>query len=133
MNKAKVWAGPIETPQRLKQLNLIAGILWLAVNKGQAAWAGCTKNHPSLQRGIMAWGEPICSLRESLIPEGWKRYDEGNQPFVVNSDDTVAITVATGDQNTGYKDQSPTTKSSKGPQTQIVVTNNALATSLFRD
>ncbi len=133
MSKPQIWADPIETPQRLTRLGLTEGVIRLAIEKGQAASASCTKNHPSLQRGIMAWGEPICSLRESLIPEGWKRYDEGNQPFVVNADDTVAITVATGDENTGYKDQSPTTKSSKGPQTQIVVTNNALATSLFGD
>jgi hypothetical protein len=133
MSKAKIWADPIGTPQRLKQLGLSEGILLLAVERGQAAWAGCTKNHPPLQRGIMAWGEPICALRESLIPEGWMRYDESNQPFVVNADESLAITVATGDENTGNKDQNPSTKSSKGPQTQIVVTKNALTNSMFGD
>lgn len=133
MNEPKVWADPVGTPQRLSQLRLTEAILLLAVEKGQTAWATCTKNHPPLQRGIMAWGEPICSLRESLIPEGWKRHDEGNQPFVINSDDSLAITVATGDEHTGYKDQNPSTKSSKGPQTEIVVTKNALAKSLFGD
>lgn len=133
MKKTQIWADSIRTPQRLSQLGLTEGILWLAVEQGQAAWASCTKNHPPLQRGIMAWGEPICSLRESLIPEGWKRYDEANQPFVINSDGSVAITVATGDENTGDKERNPSTKSSKGPQTEIVVTNNALAKSLFGD
>ena len=133
MNNVKIWADPIGTPQRLKQLGLTEGILLHAVKRGDAARASCTENHPALQRGIMGWGEPICSLRESLIPEGWNRYDEANQPYVVNSDDSLAITVATGDESTGLKDRNPSTKSSKGPQTEIAVAKNALAKSLFGD
>src|SRR5579862_755819 len=133
MTNTKIWADPIGVPQRLKQLELTEGILLHAAERGDAAWASCTKNHPALQRGIMGWGEPICSLRESLIPEGWNRYDEGNQPYVVSSDDSLAITVATGDENAGLKDRNPSTKSSKGPQTEIAVAKNALAKSLFGD
>jgi hypothetical protein len=133
MTNYKVWADPIGTPQRLKQLGLTESVLLLAVKRGDAAFASCTQNHPTLQRGIMGWGEPICSLRESLIPEGWNRYDEGNQPYVVNSDESLAITVATGDENTGLKDRNPSTKSSKGPQTEIAVAKNALARTLFGD
>jgi len=133
MNQTKVWDDPIGSPRHLKELGLSQEILLLAVERGQAAYANCTANHPALYRGIVAWGETMCSLRESLIPEGWKRLDETNQPFVVNKGGTLAITVATGDENVGYKDKNPSTKSSKGPQTEIVVANNALANTLFGD
>lgn len=133
MNNTKVWSDPIGRPSRLKQLGLTEAVLRLAVEEGQSAWANCTINHPPLHRGIVAWGEPIRSLRENLIPLGWKRYDAGNQPFVMNQAGNLAITVATGDENTGREDRNPCTKSSKGPYTESAITNNALAYTLFGD
>jgi hypothetical protein len=132
MKNTKVW-DPIGRPSRLKQLGLTEGVLLLAVEEGQAAWANCTMNHPPLYRGIVAWGEPIRSLRESLIPLGWVRYDECNLPLILNKEGTLAITVATGDEDTGCEDRNPCTKSSKGPYTQSAITNNALAHTLFGD
>jgi hypothetical protein len=133
MQNTKVWSDPIGRPARLKALGLTETVLLLAVEKGQGAYANCTLNHPALYRGIAAWGETICSLRESLIPLSWQRYDEGNQPFALNEAGTLAITVATGDENTGREGKTPCTKSSKGPKTELAITNNALADTLFGD
>lgn len=133
MNKPKVWDDPIERPRLLKTLGLEESILLLGVEQGQAAYANCTLNHPALYRGVTAWAEAIRSLRESMIPLGWKRYDVSNQPFILNEAGTIAITVATGDEFTGIKGVNPSTKSSKGPKTEIAITNNHLAYTLFGD
>lgn len=133
MNKAKVWSDPIGRPSRLQKLGITEAILLLAVEQGQAAFANCTTNHPALYRGIVQWGEAVRSLRESLIPLGWRRYDECNLPFVLNEAGTLAITVATGDEYTGLGDKTPSTKSSKGPYTESAITNNALKNTLFGD
>jgi len=133
MNQTQVWDDPIDTPRRLKELRLTEDILLLAVQQGQAASANCTTNHPALYRGIVPWGETMRSLRESLIPESWKCLDENNQPYVVNKVGTLAITVATGDEDVGCKGKNPSTKSSKGPQTEIAIANNSLANTLYGD
>lgn len=133
MLNTKVLTGPIEPHRRLNQLGLTESVLRLAVEQGQAAAANCTQNNPPLQRAIVAWGETIRSLRDSLMPEGWKRLDTGNQPFVLNEKLNLALTVATGDENAGLKDKNPSTKCSKGPLTESAVKSNALKFSLFGD
>jgi hypothetical protein len=84
-----------------------------------------------MYRGLTPWGETTCALRESLLLEGWTRSDEGNLPFTVNKNGTLAIIVATGDEKTGNKDESPCTKSTKGPRTASAVASNERQASLF--
>jgi hypothetical protein len=84
-----------------------------------------------MYRGLTPWGEATCALREGLSPEGWTRSDEGNLPFTVNKENTLAIIVATGDENTGNNSASPCTKSTKGPQTAKAVAENERQASLF--
>jgi hypothetical protein len=45
-------------------------------------------------------------------------------PVVVNSGGTVAISAATGNENTGNKDEDPLTSSSKGPRTADAILAN---------
>lgn len=120
-------------PGRLRELGLDEELLLQAVQRGQSAWANCTLNHPPLYRGIAAWAETTCALREALIPLGWKRSDEGNLPITINGAGSLAITAATGDDYTGREDGSPCTRSSKGPRTAEAVTGNSLAQTLFGD
>jgi len=129
--KTKLYKGPIERPSRLAELGLEEEILMQAVEQGQAAWANCTPNHPSLFRGISAWAETISALREALMPRAWRRSDNGNLPLTINESGTIALTVSTGDETTGKRDGSPSTKSSKGPRTADAVTINAAQASLF--
>ncbi len=68
-----------------------------------------------------------------MLPRGWKRVDEGNLPLTVNKAGTVAITVSTGDEDTGRVDGNPCTKSSKGPRTADAVADNNLRYTLFGD
>ena len=133
MKNAPVLSGPIDVPNRLKQLGLKESILRLGVEQGQAEWANCTLNDPPMFRGLVPWARTLRSLRESMIPEGWQRLEDGGQSFVVNESGTLAITAATGDRRTGVKDETPCTKSSKGPKTQLAIAQNALAWTLYGD
>lgn len=112
--------------RRLGELGLDVELLLEGARRGMAAAAGCTANHPAVLSGILAWGETICALRDSLLSRGWQRLDEGNLPLVVNRAKSLALTVATGDEETGRPQGNPCTKSKKGPRVANAVANNQL-------
>jgi hypothetical protein len=112
--------------RRLAELGLESEWLLDSARRGMAAAAGCTPNHPAVLLGILGWGETICALRDHLVPRGWQRLDEGNLPLAVNEAKTVALTVATGDEDTGRPDGNPCTKFKKGPRVASAVANNQL-------
>ena len=66
----------------------------------------------------------VCALREELVPRGWERSNDANLPLVVNGNGTVAISVATGDEETGMKEGAPCTSSAKGPKTALAILEN---------
>jgi hypothetical protein len=131
MPKLKVYSTPEEVPSRLSELGLRQEILCEAVQRGHAARASCTPNHPAPFPGIWAWAETVASLRELLRSEGWTRADSGNLPLTVDPAGRVSLIVSTGDENTGNLHVSPCTRSSKGPRTENAVTVNALQMTLF--
>ena len=112
--------------ERLVELGLQAEPLREAAARGLAAAHACTLNHPRIMPGLSAWSETVCGLRENLAPEGWERLDEGNLPWTVNATGSMAIAVATGDEETGKEKGSPCTKSKKGPRVAEAVEANQL-------
>jgi len=112
--------------RRLGELGLDSETLLDVARRGMAAAANCTPNHPAVLPGILGWGETVCALRDCLIPQGWRRLDEGNLPLTVNEAETVAVTVATGDEDTGRPEGNPCTKSKKGPRVAIAIAINQL-------
>ncbi len=91
-------------------------ILANALIFGEAERRGCTENDPGILRGMIGWGRPIRSLREQLRPSGWKRVENGSLPLVVSPDGKVALTVETGDDQTGNpKSRYARTEYPKGP------------------
>lgn len=112
--------------RRLAELGLELQWLLDSARRGMAAAASCTPNHPAVLSGILGWGETICALRDYLLPQRWRRLDEGNLPLAVNEAETVALTVATGDEDTGRPEGNPCTKSKKGPRVASAVANNQL-------
>jgi hypothetical protein len=120
-----------ERRNRLADLGLDEEILRQALQRGFSEWAACTLNHPPSYPGLLFWGETVKVLRDLLAPAGWERSNEGNLPFTVNKARTVAIAVATGDEVTGNPDETPCTKSSKGPHTAGAIRINARQLDLF--
>ena len=120
----KVHHEAADVDTRLAELGLNHEALAIVVRRGWHAFASCTKNDPPLYPGFAAWATTVRALREYLLPQGWDRLDDNNYPLTVNPSGSMAIVVATGDDATGRLDQSPTTKSSKGPSTVEAVATN---------
>src|SRR5579871_1828736 len=133
MGAPAVYFESIERLARLAELGITEDLLMQAVQRCLTAWASCTANHPQLFGGISQWAETVCALRETLIPLGWYRSDDGNLPLTINRAGNVAITVATGDESTGQPEESPCTKSSKGPRTASAIEVNRRQLTLFGD
>lgn len=120
---SKTHTNPEDVASRLAQLGLEEAPLAEVIRRGYLQFISCTPNHPPLYPGFSAWATMVCALREYLLP-AWERSDENNYSLVVNADGTLAIAVATGDEDTGRIDGEPSTKSSKGPSTAEAVTSN---------
>ena len=131
MTELKVYSDSWDVATRLAELGLKPDKLIHAVQRGLAAWASCTKNHPPASQGLWAWAETVCGLRDELVPLGWSRSDETNLPLTVNADETLAICVNTGNEDTGIQDGSPCTRSTKGPQTRQAILENLGQLRLF--
>ena len=110
---------------RLEELGLSVGMLHEAIKIGEAHRNGCTKNDPLSFPGIVTWARTVRSLRELLAPQGWVRSNEQKIPLVINPTGTIAITVATGNTDTGNAAITSKTKYPKGPATIAVVKQNA--------
>lgn len=119
-----VYVDSWDVNRRLAELGIKEKDLLQAAERGFTAWASCTANHPPAIPGLFAWGETVCALRERLIPLGWERKDEQNWPLVVNRDGAIALSVATGNEDTGRKDKDPVTASAKGPRTISAIVAN---------
>jgi len=130
--KTTIHAEQWEASNKLNQLDLEESVLLQAAQAGLSAWAECTENHPPSSPGYFAWAETVRTLRELLFPLGWKRLNEGNLPLAVNEAGDLAISVQTGNDNTGRKDAQPRTSSVKGPRTAGVIQTNLQAL-LFPD
>jgi|WetSurMetagenome_2_1015567.scaffolds.fasta_scaffold251921_1 hypothetical protein len=114
----------VDVQARLSELGLTEKILHKAITQGLLARSETTLNHPPLHAGFVTWSNTVRSLREELIPQGWDRNNESNYSRVFNRLHTMAIAVATGDENTGTQ-ATPMTKSPKGAATSQAVETNA--------
>ncbi len=113
-----------DVDERLAQLGLTREPFVTAANEHFTAYISCTANHPPTFPGLAAWAEGNRSIRDGLTASGWTRKNEMNQPLVINEAKTIAITAASGDENTGRADQFPCTRSPKGPRTADAVRIN---------
>jgi hypothetical protein len=123
--KTAIYAEPSDVESRLGELGLTILPLTDALKYGHVHRSACTPNDPPMMRGIVGWGKSTRALREMLAPYGWVRSDEGNFSITLNPDRTIAISIQTGDDGTGFADRNPSTKHPKGPATADAVGQNA--------
>ena len=126
--KTAIYLEPIAVRSQLGALGLTEQALVDAVSAGEAAAAMTTLHHPKNHAGFLMWSEPSKTLRDLLVPFGWVAEDLDGQPLVRNARDTMAITVAGGDEWTGTvpeHDEQPRTRSKKGPVTINAVKANS--------
>ena len=120
-----------DADDRLSRLGLESEPLREVVRRSFHAFISCSPNHPPLVRGIWAWGEAIRALREYALPLGYRRSDERNYSLVVDEGRRIALAVATGDEATGIRQLTPSTRSVKGSSTLLRVVANQAQLSLF--
>jgi hypothetical protein len=94
-----------------------------AAREHLAAYFGCTQHDPPTFPPTSAWAAGNRSLRDQLAPR-WTAKNERNQPLVINEAETIAITALSGDEKTGT-DETPSTRSPKGPATAEAVQVNS--------
>jgi len=133
LSTSVVYSEPRDVDQRLAVLGLDREVLTTAALQGLAGWASCTQNHPPTYPGTVAWAECTRAIREGLLTRGWTRKNETNLPLVINSDETMAIAVASGDAATGKEEEFPCTRSAKGPKTAEAVRINRQRNFEFMD
>ncbi|SRR6266404_2099817 len=124
--------------QELAALGLTSETVIEALLAGETERALCTPNDPPCFHGIVAWARSLRRFREVLLSKNWTKDDTGNFSTVVNPDKTLAISVATGDNETGIYDParpyaSPRLKYPKGNMTRQAVDRNWMYLYLFPD
>jgi hypothetical protein len=123
---AKVFEDHSDIAARLAGLGpgLTEEVIVYAVSRGEDARLTCNKYDPLTLGGTLAWGRTIRGLREVLCPTfDWELCRAGGLETVVSPDGQVAITVTTGNSDTGRR-TSPRSKYRKGIVTQGVVSQN---------
>ena len=124
MTPTTVHADPFDVRAALGRLGLTEAALRNAVLAGYAERAGCTANDAPIAPGFLQWNRTLRTLREQLVPLGWRASNEGQYATAVNEAGDVAVAVASGCAATGLPRQRPTTRSRKGASTISAVGRN---------
>lgn len=119
-----VYVEPVDKASRLDALGLNEPLLLEAVGLGSGYALDCTAHDPPNMAGIMAYGKITRALRDRLVPQGWESNDSRGYSTTIHPNRTYAIVVAGGDAHTGLPDQTPSTRSEKGPATKDAVAVN---------
>lgn len=115
----------------LSSLGLPAHILPNVIEQLLRAFKSTGPNMPKSSPGTNAWARGIEVLREETILLGWTPDEPNNQPRTLSPDKMVAITVSSGDANTGNPHKEPQTRNDKGSQTSKCAKYNSQQGELF--
>ncbi|TIP11320.1 hypothetical protein [Mesorhizobium sp.] len=131
MSATIVHQHPFEAKRRLAELNVSVEAVTRAVLAGHTARLNCTDNDPPFIPGTEAWRFVVRTLRDELLPLGWRKDDPSNYSLVINDSTQINIVVASADGLTCSPFGSPRTKSLKGLFTEAAVLKNNLETDMF--
>lgn len=132
MQSAKIVHGPTDVAVRLAELGLKEELLYEALRQANLYRVRTTSHHPRLYRYQVMTAETIAALRDLLVPEGWQKLDEGQYELTLHPSGTMAIAVASGDDNVAQVERTPSNKSPKGRHTIAAVESNRQA-DMFAD
>lgn len=98
-----------------------------ALRSGHLAFVTCPAIAPPMAPGTHGWEHALVTFRSQAISHGWRIDDPGNFSLTINDQLKINIAVQSGDDGTGLKHLTPSTKSYKGMRSQgIVLSNNQL-------
>lgn len=128
-----LYQNPFDARRRLTELCVSVEALIKAVQAGHLARLNCTDNDPPFIPGTEAWRMVVRTLRDELVPLGWRKDDPSNFSLVINDSSEINIVVASADALTCRWPGMPKTKSLKGLFTEAAVLKNSLEGDLFPD
>lgn len=126
-----VFQHAFDARRRLAELGVPLGALVRAVEAGKVARYTCTPNDPPFIPGTEAWRFVVRTLRDELLPLGWRKDDPSNYALVINDEQKINVVVATGDQLTRVYPGTPRTRSLKGLYTEAAIARNTYLDDLF--
>lgn len=92
------------------------------------AEAGTVTEHAALSSfGTRLWDGALTSLRDQLVPKGWKVARPGGLEVVRRADETLQITPSMGNEATGIRDETPSCKYDRGLSSAAAVERNQLS------
>jgi hypothetical protein len=133
VKKTLILFEPVEVAAKLASLDLEVEPLLNVGRTWFLAYSNWTPNHPRTYRGMSAWAESVRKFRESTVPKGWIRSEEGNYPLTVHPSGEHCVAITSGDADTGNPQGNPKNKVPKGPRTADAVEKNSLQLSLPLD
>jgi hypothetical protein len=90
-----------------------------------------TDMHSTTAAGSFHWHESIFALRTMLSERGWKKEDLKNCPLIVSPDRKIALSLMTGDNETGWPQGNPSNQAQKGSVLETAVAKNQQQLKLF--
>lgn len=119
-----VYSQPHEAHRRLMELGVSLEALVAAIEAGHTGRLLCTPNDPPFIPGTEGWRFVVRTLRERLLPLGWRKADPGNYSLVINDKRKINIVVASADKFVRSTGGDPRTNSLKGLYTEAAVARN---------
>ena len=99
---------------KLRQMHIRTADCGAAVAFGQEKASQISSYAPPNFRGLAAWGYTVEMLRDLFEHYDWLLSNARSFPTVVDPDGTIAVAVASGNQNVGT-DSMPATNSGSKP------------------
>jgi hypothetical protein len=116
---------------RLMELGVSIEALQKAIAAGHANRILATPNDPPFIPGTFGWSFTVRTLRDELLPLGWRKADPGNFSLVINDKRKINIVVESGDSAVRKRHIMPRTKSTKGLYAEAMTLRNKIANDLF--
>ena len=125
---ATIYSEPQEVDAELAKLGVNRGILVDALQQGEVQRRLGSRLDPKPSPAYHAWSRAVRALREGALDlqASWHSEEPNGLPMVVNAHTTIALTVSSGDENTGRPEtgKDPASKNPKGEATATVVAQN---------
>jgi len=122
-----------DAKRRLMELGVPVEALARAVHAGQSGRLLCTPNDPPFIPGTEAWRYVVRTLRDELLPKGWRKSDPANYSLVICDERKLNIVVASADRFVRQTGGDPRTNSLKGLYTEAAIARNLVEGDLFPD
>ena len=126
-----IYKTPEEARRRLVELGVPIEPVMRAVRAGFDGRGLCSENDPPFIPGTEAWRYVVRTLREGLLPLGWRKADPGNYSIVLTDQRKLNIVVASADKFVCHTGGNPRTNSLKGLYTEAAIARNNVVEDLF--